>query len=328
MGNQENKALVWQFWEALNHAAPESVPDIVRHYVAKDVDWHGPAPIDDLRGVEALIEKFWCPLVESFGGLTRDSYIFMGGRYNDKDWVSAMGYFSGTFAKDWLNIPATNEHTRIRFGEFCAVQDGRIVECYLSLDVLDVMRQAGHLILEGFGGKMGFIPRPDGGVLLSPQNDAESAKSLKLLEDVIGGLNSYDGQDVSSTSSGDFKPTNYAWYGPCGIGTAKGLDEFAKYHQQPMLNAVPDRVSGDHKARFGEGNFVCCTGWPSIRATHLGEYFGVPATGKRVTMRVMDWFLRDGNYLTENRVWIDLVDFLRQLDVDVFAELERRVNRA
>jgi hypothetical protein len=42
-------------------------------------------------------------------------------------------------------------------------------------------------------------------------------------------------------------------------------------------------------------------------------------------MRVMDWWKREGNRLTENWVFIDMVDLFRQLDVDLFERLHAQM---
>lgn len=318
----DSKELIWHFWQSLNLTKPPAHAGLIRRYLAEDVRWHGPAPIDKLCGREAVLERYWRPLIRSFQGLVRDCHLMLGGEWDKRQWVSATGYFRGKFVNEWLGIPPSRRQTNIRFGEFCAVSQGQIVESYLGLDILDVMRQAGQAVFGGYGGIMGEIPPPPHTERLSlNRGDAkESEQSVRLIEAMIAGLRNYDGANIESMSSGTFKARNYLWYGPCGVGTAQGLEEFEKYHQEPFLLAFPDRKGGNHKARFGDGRYACCTGWPSVTATHSHSYLGVPATHRKVTMRVMDWFTRDGPLLTENRVWIDLVDLLRQLGVNVLAD--------
>jgi hypothetical protein len=67
---------------------------------------------------------------------------------------------------------------------------------------------------------------------------------------------------------------------------------------------------------------VASSGWPSIRATHSGgDWLGLAPTGKPVTMRVMDFWRREGERLAENWVFVDVIDLLHQLGVDVFARM-------
>jgi hypothetical protein len=80
----------------------------------------------------------------------------MGGQYEGSDWVCATGYFVGTFARDWLSIPATGQETHIRFGEFCHVVDGKIARTYIILDLLDDLpniREAAIWSLSQIGGE-------------------------------------------------------------------------------------------------------------------------------------------------------------------------------
>ena len=40
------------------------------------------------------------------------------------------------------------------------------------------------------------------------------------------------------------------WYGPCGIGTARGISGFRNWHQIPFLNGMPDRGQYMSKSLF------------------------------------------------------------------------------
>jgi predicted ester cyclase len=109
------------------------------------------------------------------------------------------------------------------------------------------------------------------------------------------------------------------WYGPAGIGSSLTYAGFQKDHRIAFLTGFPDRKGGNHFARFGEGDYVCSGGWPSMTATHLGRYLGVPATGRSITMRVMDfWRCADGGIM-ENWVFIDMPELFLQLGVDLLA---------
>ena len=53
--------------------------------------------------------------------------------------------------------------------------------------------------------------------------------------------------------------------------------------------------------------------------THAGPYLGVPATGKALTLRVMDFYRCTQTQIAENWVLLDYVDLLSQMGVDVIA---------
>ena len=148
---QQNKKLVWEFWQHLNESLPDDMAGVIRSYVGESISWHGPHPINGLKGVDAVIEQFWRPLRAAFPDLKRRCDFLIGGHQH---WVGSIGYFDGTFTHPWLGIPATGRPIHIKYGEFSALYDGKIVLTYIILDVLDVLRQAGfELIRPGWGRK-------------------------------------------------------------------------------------------------------------------------------------------------------------------------------
>lgn len=50
-----------------------------------------------------------------------------------------------------------------------------------------------------------------------------------------------------------------------------------------------------------------------------------PPSGKIMTLRDFDWYRREGNYLVQNWVSIDLVDLFLQMGVDLFAQLQIQI---
>jgi predicted ester cyclase len=324
---QRNKQTVWSFWQRLNEAEAGQIPDLVRSVVHQDTIWHGPHPLNDLHGVEALLAEFWYPFLHAFPDVQRRPDIFLGGEFSGSSWVSATGHFTGTFERDWLGIPATGTETYIRFGEFNAVEQNKITETYIILDVLDVMRQAGYVLLENDGGAEGLVagPKVGDGLLLASQDDQEGHKSLELVKAMVGGMARFDQVDLNTMGMIDYWHPDMRWYGPCGIGAATSLQEFEDFHQRPFLHAFPDRYVANYNAFFGEGAYVAYAGWPCLHFTHRGTYLGHPATDKPVRMRGLDWWKREGKVLVENWVFIDLIDLFLQLGVDLFQVLKEQM---
>ncbi len=327
---QVNKAMVWEFWQRLADTTPDGVAHIVRSSVNDDVSWYGPHPINHLDGVGALVAGFWRPFLHSFPGLRRESDVFLAGEFDGTEWIAATGYFTGVFAHDWVGIPATGKVARIRFGEFCRVEGGKIAEIYLLLDLVDLMLQAGHRVLPPSNGDEAKVPAPrtGDGVLLGPQEDDVTRRSLALVEAMLGSMGQYDLDNPATLSHPSFWRPDMCWYGPFGIGTARGMGEYLPVHQRPFLAAFPDREIADHAALFAEGNYTAVTGWPDVVGTHRGAWLGCPPTGRRISMRVMDFWRREGDLLAENWVLIDIVDIFRQFGVDLFARLAEQVEKA
>ena len=289
-----------------------------------DVAWHGPHPINTKMGSSAVLEQFWQPFLTALPDIERRDDILIAGVFNGGTWIGATGYYVGTFAGDWLGIPSTGGVLNVRFGEFSRLEAGKVREVYLILDILDVLRQAGRWP-SGFPKSAGpddRVPGPATRDGLSAEDEPRDGKrSLELVEAMIKGLMEYDGRTLESMAQQRFWHPQMMWYGPAGIGTSRGLKGFQDVHQRAFLNAFPDRVGGDHKARIADGAYVGSTGWPSVRASHHGPWLGIPPTGRRIGMRVMDFWRREGDLLRENWVFIDQLDLLLQMDFDVMARI-------
>jgi predicted ester cyclase len=327
---QKNKECVWELWQLIRGENAVHIRERIKPFIDEDISWQGPHPINLLKGVDELREHFWQPLFHSFPDIRKEPYIFFGGEYQDTQWITGTGHYRGTFLNDWLGIPATREETTIRFGEFCQMKDGKIRSVYIIFDIPDVTRQAGCDMFPAPLAQSGFVPGPreGDGILLDPQDESESAKSLTLVEAMLAGLADYDQSGTFTCMGQDryWDKEGMLWYGPHGIGTTYGLSGFETYHQRPFLHAFPDRKGGNHTARFAEGRYAASTGWPSLRATHTGEYLGVPGTGKKIEMRVIDYWKREGELLTENWVFIDMIDLFRQMGVDLFERMNSKLD--
>ena len=208
------------------------------------------------------------------------------------------------------------------------MQDGRITEGYLILDIPAVMRQAGYQLLPPSRGAEGgrFMAPPDGaGVLLTEQDELASRQTRQLIAAMIRAI-----EEVVPVPNEAFWHRDMHWYGPAGIGSCYGLDQYEEFHGGPWVEAFPDAMPQPPGGRLigikdgeilAEGNYGALGVWDQVFSVHRGDFLGVPPTGKPVTMRDFDWYRRDGRYLVQNWVPIDLLDILAQLGVDVMAGL-------
>ena len=345
--NQQNKEAVWDFWQKLNHAGVDNIPQTVRAAVHDDVDWNVSAPIDQLIGAENAEAGFWTPLFHAFPDLKHEPYVFMGGIDESSDlyatvggeeWVSGCGYLTGSFERNWLGIPATGRKTNIWFGVFYVMREGKIAEAYLQLDILAVMRQAGYQVLPPApGSEGGKIPGPlaRDGTLLTEQDPLDSRKSRQLVQAMGKGMRRYlrsrDGGDLRSMEQDKYWRPDMKWYGPSGIGSCFSKEEYEDFHQRPWLHGFGDRGlshNPDHgrvMGFVGEGSYSCGGIWDVVFSRHNGDYAGIPATNRLLTIRDFDWWKREGEFLVENWVPIDLIDLCRQMGVDLMARLRQQV---
>jgi predicted ester cyclase len=331
--NQQNKKFVWKYWQTMNGggqcglSSPKESGTLSR-FLHPDASWHGFQPLRYLNSSAEIWSKFWQPLFAAIPDITRRPYHFLGGHYEDSDWVAGTGDFIGTFSQDWqidnVVIPASHSTVHFRFGEFCRVVDGLIVEIRAIVDLPGLVRQTGIDLFPHNYARDIWTPGPlaGDGVLLEEQNPRESRKTLHLVEEMIfGGLNKFDGKDQDSQDLESFWHPHMVWHGPVGIGTAYGLAEFKQNAQGPIVRAFPDRKGAGHQARIAEGYFAASTGWPSLVGTHQNDYMGWPPTGERIGWNIMDFWKREDDLLLENWVMIDLIGAALESGVDLLAKL-------
>jgi hypothetical protein len=274
-------------------------------------------PIEQGSGARFTKDALLTPLANAIPAYEIRPDIAMRGAFKGGDWTASSGHLVGRFVAPLFGIPATGRVVWLRFGCFQRWHAGRVVETLLLLDLPSLMLQAGVWPLARPLGPDLMAPGPIARDGIWPTGDG--AASLGIVEAMIGGLMKFDGS-LKTMNMRDYFAPDFWWFGPAPIGSFRGFADYERGHATPFLTAFPDRVGGNHRARFGDGNFVASTGWPSITATHKGSGFlGLSATGRAITMRVMDfWSARNGK-LVENWVMIDIPDLMNQLGVDVFA---------
>ncbi len=316
-----------RYWQAISdyrdvgkcHAA------LTASLYAADCNFNAGAPVDHCVGSAAIVDRFWTPLVTAFPDLERRTDILMAGEFKDGDWFASTGYCVGHFENALFGIRPSGRPHFLRYGWFDRVVSDRVVESYVLLDLTRLMIETGQWPLRAqLGENWSPAPATQDGIALGTSDPVESDKSLKLVEDMIAGLMSYDQKSLASMGMKRFWTPQFQWYGPGGIGSARGHADYERAHQGPFLKAFPDRIGGNHKCRIGEGTYVASTGWPSLNATHLGnDWLGIPATNKCITQRIMDFWRREDDMLVENWVFIDMVDLIGQFGIDLLPNHKR-----
>lgn len=276
-------------------------------------------PVDRGVGASFVHRAVLAPLAAAIPGYEARTDIAMQGSFKGGEWTASSGHIVGRFMAPLIGIPATQRVVWLRFGCFQRWLEERVAETILLLDLPSLMIQAG----------VWPLARPMGPDLMAPgplKRDGiwpggEGTASLAIVEGMIGGLMKFDGS-LETMNMRDFFAEDFWWFGPAPIGCFRGFADYERGHATPFLTAFPDRVGGNHRARFGNGDYVASTGWPSITATHKGDgWLGTSAINTSITMRVMDFWHATDSKLDENWVMIDIPDVLHQIGIDVFAAL-------
>ncbi|MEL6954715.1 MAG: ester cyclase [Pseudomonadota bacterium] len=287
------------------------------------------------KGAAAYVAAAYAPLLAAWPDLERRDYIVIGGAdEHGLDWVGTAGFYAGTFARPWLDIPPTGHFTHMRFHEFYRFEGDKVVEMQALWDIPEVMMQAGAWPLSPSLGREGLVPGPltQDGIVTGPYDMATSEASKVVILDMLAAMTRHPSQGGPEVMEMErFWHPSMSWYGPAGIGTARGIAGFRNWHQIPFLAAMPDR--GYEKSSmiyhfFGDGAYTGVTGWPNMKQTlsHPG-WLGIAPPNKTVTMCSLDfWRVQDG-LIRENWVMIDLIDMYAQIGVGVLARM-REFNKA
>lgn len=329
---QASKALILEYFEALETADTESLLTVLQDYCSDGCEFFGSYPFNEQSGSEAIAENFWQPLYGSFSPVQRRQDIFIAGTSEiaGDEWVMSMGHFMGLFDKDWLGIRATRKMVMLRYAEFNCVADGKIVKTGMFLDIIGLMQQVGCNPLPPQTGASFVYPGPRGhdGIVLEPQPLEEGQKTLAVLNQMIDDL------DELNKSGNDNCPPEYlartwnqnmVWYGPGGIGATYTIPRYQQQHQYPFREGLTEKTYNGHICRFAEGNFACFFGWPNLSHKPTGGFMGLPG-GERTHMRVVDVYRREGEKLLENWVIIDIPYWLKQQGLDVLERTRSILN--
>ncbi len=330
----QNKSLIAPLRAAMYDFSETGVRAALSAVVDPDAEIHLCYPLGDINGDE-LYDDAYAPLFAAIPDLERRDTIVTAGQTDQGDnWVGCGGYYTGTFTAPWLDIPPTGHLAHMRFHEFFRIVGGKVVEIQAIWDIPELMMQANAWPLAPGLGREWAVPAPAtlDGIVPGPYEHAKSGASCALIVDMLTHMIRHPSQGGPEVMEMErFWHPRMSWYGPAGIGTARGISGFRNWHQIPFLAAMPDR--GQHEAEvthhfYGDGDYAAVTGWPNMKqAITGGGWLGLPATGQTITLRSLDFWRIENGLIRENWVLVDLLDVHAQLGIDVFARL-REFNKA
>ena len=302
---------------------------------AGDVVFNLAFPFETVRGVDAYVDAAYAPLHAAVPDLERRDHIVMAGPTPEgADWVGCGGYYTGTFAAPWLDIPPTGHVVHMRFHEFYRFEDGQITEMQALWDIPEVMMQAGAWPMVPSLGREWHVPGPAtcDGLVPGPYDAAQGRATCQHIIDMLTHLKRHPSQGGPEVMEMErFWHPRMMWYGPSGIGTGRGIQGFRDWHQIPFLNAMPDRgayVDEIVYHFFGDRAYAAVTGWPDMYQTlSHGGWLGLPPVNKKIAMRSLDFWRLEHGLIRENWVMVDLLHMYDQLGVDVLARM-REFNKA
>ena len=319
------KKLVLDFYNALQVSDLKNTTEVFTEYCSNDYVWRGFHPFNEINDRETVCDVFWNPLKSSLSRLTRRMDIFFAGNNSilghEGTWVASMGHLMGLFDNPWLNISSNNKLIFLRYAEFNKVVSNKIVETAMFFDIPHFMMQAGLSPFHYQTGANLVQPGPSShdGLLLEGQDEMETIKTKKVIEDMIDDVKVWKSTDKTSLIE-ELKKSwdnDMLWWGPAGIGATYTIERYAEQHSGPFRESFKERKFNGHICRIAEGFFGGFFGWPNLSLVHSGGFMGMPSTGKSGDMRVIDIYRREGEKLKENWIFIDLLHFWKMQDVDI-----------
>lgn len=338
MSHDANKQLVNSLLKEIATAPIGESKAVLDQYCHSDAVFEIFHPFNTLNGIEDVALRFFEPLRSALPDYEIRIGVGIADQYEQRDVVSVLGNVMGTFSAPWVGIPPTHGLIYLRFGLNAVITEGKIAKAYVLLDIVDVMRQAGYYPFRVMPGSAEQWPLPPigTGASLAACDRALGAETLQIVRQMQGGLGSGANlaEHVSTVEHSPHWHDNMNWYGPAGIGSTRGQRGFDDYHGALFIQAFPDRTgfprahggpesAPGHYIQAGDGRFAVTGGWPSLRGTHSGgQWLGLPPTGKRIEMRVADWYRVDEDQkIIDNWVLIDILHMLDQMGYDVLDDL-------
>jgi hypothetical protein len=323
---QRQKSLVLDYYSALDQAHSDDLVAVHENHLAKDnYLWRGYHPFHEQHSPAAVAQLFWQPLRHALKHMQRRQDVFMAGR-NQMDnfqsiWVVSMGHLMGLFDEPWLGIQPTHKMAMLRYCEFNKVEDGKITETAMFFDIPHLMVQAG---LQPFPHQTAaqFVqpgPMTHSGLMYNSQDPKQGVKTLGAINHMMTALGDWDHELSLEDELRLSWNEDMIWWGPTGIGATYTIERYAQQHSGPFRAAFSNRTFNGHICRMAEGEFGGFFGWPNLTLELTGSFMGMPATGKAGDMRVIDIYRRDGDKLSENWVFIDLLHFWNQQGIDILA---------
>ena len=334
---QAAKAIVRNYFAALESATPETVKDVLRSFTAASYRWRGVYPFREQHGIDAVAEIFWMPLMMALTRMQRREDIFIAGtnaigaEKSGEQWVMSMGNFMGLFDADWLGIPRTRKIANLRYAEFNCVEEGKITQTGLFVDIIGLMVQAGVYPLPPSTGVYFHYPGPrtHDGLLFADAPAEESIATLALVNRMVDDLDELNKNGSMGCPPEVLERTwskDMIWYGPAGIGATYTISRYQEQHQLPFRNNLADKRFLGHVCRFAEGNFACFFGWPNLINRPIGGFLGLPSSGVSAEMQVVDVYRREGDKLAENWIFIDIPYWLKQQGLDILERTQKILN--
>ena len=136
MAAESNRDLLGRFYAAMDKNEVGATPE----FWTEEMVWRGPAGLGTHQGAENFEKNIREPFIAAFPDKVAHDEV----RLFDGDYIASTGHQDAAFAEDWLGIPATGDKVRVRYMDVWRVENGKLAENWVLIDILGVLEQAGY----------------------------------------------------------------------------------------------------------------------------------------------------------------------------------------
>jgi predicted ester cyclase len=135
-------ATVRRMEDALGRGETDMTP-----YFTPDFLWRGNRGAGTKRGIEEFRRNWQRPLRAAF----TDRVYRTEKMIADGDWAACFGHIEATHSGPFMGIAATGKRVRIPYMDFWRVENGRIADNPVFVDMAEIVFQLGRDVFEGEG---------------------------------------------------------------------------------------------------------------------------------------------------------------------------------
>ena len=128
--------------------------DDLRRFFAPDFRWMGNAGCGTKYGLEEFKNNWVLPFRAAF----TDKICTDEARIAEGQWMAAFGHIRATHSGPFMGIAVTGKIVEIRYTDFWKVENGLIIDNWVTVDFAGVLRQLGEDVFRGRGWES-FDPR-------------------------------------------------------------------------------------------------------------------------------------------------------------------------
>lgn len=120
--------------------------DMTPHFTP-DFLWRGNRGSGTKRGLDEFRRNWQRPLRAAFSDRVYLTEQFIA----DGDWAACFGHIEATHSGPFMGVAPTGQRVRIPYMDFWRIEDGRIADNPVFVDLADVLFQLGHDVFAGQG---------------------------------------------------------------------------------------------------------------------------------------------------------------------------------